>query len=963
MRLTAILTCITLIVLQQAARSADDTAPPDFARDVAPILTKYCAGCHNGTDKEGELSFDSFADLQKGGDHGAVIVPGRSDASLMIRAITGEVEPSMPPEDNPKPTEAEIDVLRKWVEGGATGPEGTAATLPTLKTPSIAAAAGVRPYLTSFALSPDGKQLALGTYRHVQLIQPQSKKVLAASGELAGKVNSITFSRDGALFVASSGIAGLYGTATICRATDATSVSEIHGHRDAIYDAELSPDGKLLATCSYDRVVSLWNAATGKLVRSLTGHNGAVYDIAFSPDGTLLASASADATVKIWNVKTGERLDTLGQPEGEQCAVSFSPDSNSIVAGGADRQLRLWTLVSREKAEINPLKFARTAHKSSIVKIAFSPDGSRLATATDGRELVLWDSATLTPIKRYEDQADVVTGLSFDSTGKRMFVARIDGSWKKYTVPKSENAQPTNEAEGGDAPSPSPSATAEMNDKPTAETTEQEPNNLPAEANVIGTNAVASGVIEAPAKDAGADVDLFRFHAAKGQQLVLEINAARNKSPLDSKLEVLTATGEPIPRVVLQAVRSSYYTFRGHDSTDVNDFRMHGAGDMELNEYVYANGEVMKLWLLPRGPDSGFLVYPGVGANRSAYFGSTAITHALNEPIFIVEPHAPGESILPNGLPMYTLYYDNDDDSQRMLGTDSRVAFTAPDDGDYLARVSDIRGYGGDAYRYSLTVRPPRPDFTVKIGAKDLTINAGSGKEFTVNATRKDEFNGDIRISFAKLPPGFHVTEPLTIQAGQSFARGVLYADADAPALTPEIAKLATWTASAKINGKTVKQKPKQLGELKLAERPKILVRVLPAAKPQATGAVAADAEQPPVEIEIAPGETVSATLKVQRHGFDGEIKFGTELSGRNLPHGVYVDNIGLNGITVLAGESERTIFLTARKWVPEQSRLFHLQADVEGQQTSLPVMLIVRKNGSTPADAQKSVAITPEAK
>ena len=172
----------------------------------------------------------------------------------------------------------------------------------------------------------------------------------------------------------------------------------------------------------------------------------------------------------------------------------------------------------------------------------------------------------------------------------------------------------------------------------------------------LARNAVAAGVIDAPSKDNGADVDLFRFHAAKGQQLVLEINAARSKSLLDSKLEVLTATGEPIPRVVLQAVRSSYYTFRGHDSTDVNDFRMHGGGDLELNEFVYANGEVMKLWLLPRGPDSGHLVYPGVGTNRFTYFGSTPITHPVNEPIYVVEPHPPGEAILPNGLPnLHTL--------------------------------------------------------------------------------------------------------------------------------------------------------------------------------------------------------------------------------------------------------------------------------------------------------------------
>jgi hypothetical protein len=58
----------------------------------------------------------------------------------------------------------------------------------------------------------------------------------------------------------------------------------------------------------------------------------------------------------------------------------------------------------------------------------------------------------------------------------------------------------------------------------------------------------------------------------------------------------------------------------------------------------------------------------------------------------------------------------------------------------------------------------------------------------------------------------------------------------------------------------------------------------------------------------------------------------------------VYVDNIGLNGMTLLSGESERRFFITAAKWVSETTRLFHLRANVEGNQTSWPVMLHVRK-------------------
>ena len=72
-------------------------------------------------------------------------------------------------------------------------------------------------------------------------------------------------------------------------------------------------------------------------------------------------------------------------------------------------------------------------------------------------------------------------------------------------------------------------------------------------------------------------------------------------------------------------------------------------------------------------------------------------------------------------------------------------------------------------------------------------------------------------------------------------------------------------------------------------------------------------------------------------------VSFGREYAGRNLPHGVYVDNIGLNGLLLLDNMNERTFYLTAAKWVPETTRLFHIQAAQEGKQTSIPVLLHVK--------------------
>jgi hypothetical protein len=97
----------------------------------------------------------------------------------------------------------------------------------------------------------------------------------------------------------------------------------------------------------------------------------------------------------------------------------------------------------------------------------------------------------------------------------------------------------------------------------------------------------------------------------------------------------------------------------------------------------------------------------------------------------------------------------------------------------------------------------------------------------------------------------------------------------------------------------------------------------------------------------------------VERNGFDGEIKLGGESAGRNLPHGVFVDNIGLNGLTLLQGESERRFFITAAKIVAETKRPFHLKAEVEGNQTSWPVLLNVRasKDPAAPPQSADKVA------
>jgi hypothetical protein len=133
------------------------------------------------------------------------------------------------------------------------------------------------------------------------------------------------------------------------------------------------------------------------------------------------------------------------------------------------------------------------------------------------------------------------------------------------------------------------------------------------------------------------------------------------------------------------------------------------------------------------------------------------------------------------------------------------------------------------------------------------------------------------------------------------------------------------------VEGREVTKNVDGLKQFKLGPKPKLFVRLEPA------------------DIVVAPGTTVPAKLIVERNGHDDLITFEVE----NLPHGVIVDNIGLNGVLMPKGENERQIFITADSWVPETSRLCFAIENQAGNQCSRPVTVHVRR-ASPLAQAEK---------
>ena len=277
---------LTLALL--VAIPADGGSAPDYQTQVAPILKQYCAGCHNDEDREGKFSLESYASLQRGTGHGPALLPGDPKGSLMLRVLTGLAKPMMPPKDEPRPRAEEIAILEVWIASGARGPRGEEPSRLALMVPRIASRALVSP-VVALDVSRDGRWTAIARDTGVTLYEGVGEKLTRgtgpgrAIGSFPGKVTAVHFTLDGERLVAASGVAGLGGVASIWNVEDGSLVRSFEGHRDLLYDAELSPDGSRLATCGYDKNIELRDASTGKLLRTLEGHTGAVYDVRLQP--------------------------------------------------------------------------------------------------------------------------------------------------------------------------------------------------------------------------------------------------------------------------------------------------------------------------------------------------------------------------------------------------------------------------------------------------------------------------------------------------------------------------------------------------------------------------------------------------------------------------------------------------------------------------------------------------------
>ena len=235
----------------------------------------------------------------------------------------------------------------------------------------------------------------------------------------------------------------------------------------------LSPNGRYIATGSWDAAVQLWDLQTLKPVGTLTGQTAPITGVAFSHDGQVLIAGSEDKTVRMWDMTNGRPIHTFEGHERKIDCVAVSPDSQQLISGSQDTTVRLWNrniklaprtlrghsapitalsvqpqgnVVASGSADAvvqlwslpHGLRSASIgAHAGGITCVGWHPDGRIFGSGSQDTTVRIWGMPTGHPIYTLQGHTDAITCLEFSPDGKLVASASEDKTvqlWALETV-------------------------------------------------------------------------------------------------------------------------------------------------------------------------------------------------------------------------------------------------------------------------------------------------------------------------------------------------------------------------------------------------------------------------------------------------------------------------------------------------------------------------------------------------
>jgi len=301
---------------------------------------------------------------------------------------------------------------------------------------------GLSSVISSVCFSPDGKYIVSGSCdKTVKLWDAASgKEIKTFTGHSSG-VTSVAFSPDGKYIVSGSydksvKLWDVVSGKEVRTLTWSSAVSLSEDFPGSFTSVSFSPDGRYIAAGSFDCTCKLWDAASGKEIKSFTGHHGWVISVSFSPDSKYLISGSGylsgymDNTCRLWDIASGKEIKSFTGLSSEDTSVAFSPDGEYFVSGSGD--CKLWDVASGKEIK------TFTGHSSGVTSVAFSPDGEYIVSGSKDSTCKLWDIYSGKEIKTFKGHSSGVTSVAFSPDGKYIVSGSLDSTTRVWNVKTGE---------------------------------------------------------------------------------------------------------------------------------------------------------------------------------------------------------------------------------------------------------------------------------------------------------------------------------------------------------------------------------------------------------------------------------------------------------------------------------------------------------------------------------------------
>ena len=274
------------------------------------------------------------------------------------------------------------------------------------------------------AFSPDGNYLATGfddingdNQETFKLWDVTNGTLLANLPGHLGTVMAAAFSPDGKTVATAS----YDSTVRLWDVSGRTVRHILKGHIGPVRTLSFSPDGNTLATAGQDKQIRLWDVDRGKLLKTFSGYTDSVRNVQFHPTRPLLASASNDKSIRLWNWRTGQLVKHF--PLSVRCrSLAFHPNGNWLVCGREDGPIEI------RDSDSGRIRKTLTGHSDDVRTIVFSPDGRTMASGCRNGVVRLWQAATGAELMSLQTTGAQINSLTFSPNGRILAGASHDSN-------------------------------------------------------------------------------------------------------------------------------------------------------------------------------------------------------------------------------------------------------------------------------------------------------------------------------------------------------------------------------------------------------------------------------------------------------------------------------------------------------------------------------------------------------